>query len=167
MEAWGTGPFDNEHARDLVAALEAAGPSGAREVLIGGLVPVVRASPDTGLTVRDAARAVAAAATVANSRSVGETADRELAGLASDALDRVLLAGGNDWLAFWRAQGSAADAIRGLRPSHNTLTGARRARAMWEPDSADRGYPVIPTRTPSARTPPAGTPAHDTDRDRH
>jgi hypothetical protein len=119
---WGDGPFENDDAVDFAAELDNADPV-QRELLIReALQAVVDADADEGISFSDAARAVAAAAVVAATRTGRgiepgegptflEVADQveplpdDLADLARDAMERVIDED-SPWRAWW--EGSAA-----------------------------------------------------------
>jgi hypothetical protein len=113
---WGDGPFENDEAVDFAAELDNADPI-QRELLIReALQKVVDADDEEGISFADAARAVAAAAMVAATRTGRgiepgegptfletdevEPLPDDLVELAREAMDRVIDED-SPWRSWW------------------------------------------------------------------
>ena len=136
MGTWGSGPFENDDAADFADDLDDADPA-QREVLIReALQRAVDA--DGYLPAGDAARAVAAAAVVAATRTPGMPMDDDLDGpeflqtgdlpplpddlveLAREALDRVA-ADDSEWRELWEESEALDEAMAVLDEVRSTL----------------------------------------------
>ena len=129
MGTWGSGPFENDDAADFADELDDADPA-QREVLIRGALQRA-VDVDEYLEADDAARAVAAAAVVAATRTPGMPVDddadgpeflltgdlnplpEDLAGLARQALDRVA-AEDSEWREAWEESDALDEAVAAL-----------------------------------------------------
>jgi hypothetical protein len=129
MGIWGSGPFENDDAADFADDLDDADPAG-REVLIRDALQRAVDADDV-LPADDAARAVAAAAVVAASRTPGMPMDDDedgpeflqtgdlpplpddLVELAREALDRVT-ADESEWGELWDEAETLDEAVAAL-----------------------------------------------------
>ncbi|HEY2947993.1 MAG TPA: DUF4259 domain-containing protein [Micromonosporaceae bacterium] len=133
MGAWGSGPFDNDVAWDLVASLEASGPAG----WASGIRRAVETAADKGgyLDYDDGSAAVAAAAMLALSRGpveglselnlphipdVGELRSPDLRQLAVRALDRVV-GKDSEWRGLWDDSAERDDALAAVTRIRSAL----------------------------------------------
>ncbi|WP_433230010.1 DUF4259 domain-containing protein [Micromonospora sp. CA-248260] len=125
MATWQLGPFDNDDAVEWCAALEAIAPDRRTELVRRSLDAAV--SADHALTSGEAARAVAAAATVLQSITGAPVSDSayaprfllgrrdiqvsaSLRDLATRALD-AMLADGSAWRLRWADDVEEEDAL--------------------------------------------------------
>ena len=129
MGTWGSGPFENDDAADFADELDDADPA-RREVLIREALQRA-VDTDEYLESDDAARAVAAAAVVAATRTAGMPMDDDtdgpeflttgdltalpddLAELARQALDRVA-AEDSEWREAWEESDALDEAVATL-----------------------------------------------------